>query len=508
MVPMSVAEVAQAVGGRLIGGDGLGKPATSALSDSRQVCEGSVFVAIKGERVDGHDFVAGLADRGAVAAIVDHEVPDAGLPQVVVENTVAALGQLAKHNIARRRAMDGDFDIIGLTGSVGKTTTKDLLAALLGTLGSTVAPVGSFNNEIGLPLTALKVNEATRFFVAEMGANHLGEIAGLTRIAPPDTAVVLKVGVAHLGEFGSRERIAQAKSEIVTGLVPTGTAVLNADDEHIVPMAALAPADVLWFGLEGTSETGEQAANANKVYADHIDADSADHARFTLHTPDGAAVPVHLGIPGRHNTMNALAAATVAWHYGMKTEAIAAGLSAQRTISPHRMAISTVERDSACFTLIDDSFNANPDSMKAGLDGLKAWRPADNGTPWRIAVLGGMLELGGDESELHRQVGAYAASLDLDAIIAVGSAADQHLDELAQALAEGAEGTGGSERTAGSGTQGSGSCDTLVSWVHGTDQADALVTRLAKEHGDCVVLLKGSHASGLSALAQCWTTKN
>ena len=501
MVPMSVTEVAQAVGGRLIGGESDGM-ATNAVSDSRQVCEGSVFVAIKGERVDGHDFVAGLADRGAAVAIVDHEVPAAGLPQIVVENTVEALGQLAKHNIARRRTMAGDFDIIGLTGSVGKTTTKDLLAALLGTMGQTVAPVGSFNNEIGLPLTALKVDGSTRFFVAEMGANHLGEIAGLTRIAPPDTAVVLKVGVAHLGEFGSRERIAQAKSEIVTGLVPTGTAVLNADDEHIVPMAALAPADVLWFGKDGAAADGEKAANM--VYADHIDADSADHACFTLHTPDGSAVPVHLGIPGRHNTMNALAAATVAWRYGMKPEAIAAGLSAQRTISPHRMAISIVERDSASFTLIDDSFNANPDSMKAGLDGLRAWRPADGGTAWRVAVLGGMLELGGDESELHSQVGAYAASLGLDAIIAVGSATDPHLDALAQALAEGA----GAEYDDGHDERNSGTSSALVSWVHGIDQADALVTRLAREHGDCVVLLKGSHASGLSALAQRWTTQN
>lgn len=227
-----------------------------------------------------------------------------------------------------------------------------------------MAPVGSFNNEIGLPLTALRVDEHTRFFVAEMGASHIGEIARLTRIAPPNTAIVLKVGVAHLGEFGSRERIAQAKSEIVQGLLPGGTAVLNADDEHVVPMAGLANGDVLWFGL-GSSQEPE-------VRAIDVTADRSDHAEFTLVDADGNHTPVHLGIPGRHNVMNALAAATVAMRYGMAPETVARILASQHTISPHRMALSTVNREGTSFTLIDDSFNANPDSMKAGLNGLKA----------------------------------------------------------------------------------------------------------------------------------------
>ena len=302
MVPMSVEEIAKAVDGRLIGDAGSESRATNTVSDSRQAGPGSVFVAIRGERVDGHDFVAKTAGQGATVAIVDHEVKSDGLPQIVVKDTVDALGELARYNIVRRRELDGDFDIIGLTGSVGKTTTKDLLSSLLATVGPTVAPVGSFNNEIGLPLTALRVDEHTRFFVAEMGASHIGEIA------PPNTAIVLKVGVAHLGEFGSRERIAQAKSEIVQGLLPGGTAVLNADDEHVVPMAGLANGDVLWFGL-GSSQEPE-------VRAIDVTADRSDHAEFTLVDADGNHTPVHLGIPGRHNVMNALAAATVAmrWH--------------------------------------------------------------------------------------------------------------------------------------------------------------------------------------------------
>ena len=311
MVPMSVEEIAKAVDGRLIGDAGSESRATNTVSDSRQAGPGSVFVAIRGERVDGHDFVAKTAGQGATVAIVDHEVKSDGLPQIVVKDTVDALGELARYNIVRRRELDGDFDIIGLTGSVGKTTTKDLLSSL--------------------------------------------------RIAPPNTAIVLKVGVAHLGEFGSRERIAQAKSEIVQGLLPGGTAVLNADDEHVVPMAGLANGDVLWFGL-GSSQEPE-------VRAIDVTADRSDHAEFTLVDADGNHTPVHLGIPGRHNVMNALAAATVAMRYGMAPETVARILASQHTISPHRMALSTVNREGTSFTLIDDSFNANPDSMKAGLNG-------------------------------------------------------------------------------------------------------------------------------------------
>ena len=213
MMPMSLTEIAQAVDGRLM-------PTTmptdepvaiSAFTDSRQIVPGSVFVAIAGERVDGHDFVPKVGAQGAVAALVDHEIAGAQVPQIVVEKHRQGVGSARQHNIERRRALESPFTVIGITGSVGKTTTKDLLKSLLSKMGDTVAPVGSFNNEIGLPLTSLKVNADTRFLVAEMGANHVGEIANLTSLVPPDIAVVLKVGVAHLGEFGSAERIAQSQ---------------------------------------------------------------------------------------------------------------------------------------------------------------------------------------------------------------------------------------------------------------------------------------------------------
>ncbi|MBW3081534.1 UDP-N-acetylmuramoyl-tripeptide--D-alanyl-D-alanine ligase [Bifidobacterium saguinibicoloris] len=492
MMPMTIQEIAQAVEGRLVGpaaGVPEGPVAVHTVSDSRQVGEGTVFVAIKGERVDGHGFVGRVGESGAVAAIVDHEVAGADIAQIVVPDTVDALGALARHNIRRRREVEADggkpFTLIGLTGSVGKTTTKDLLKALLSSMDETVAPVGSFNNEIGLPLTALTVGENTRYFVAEMGANHVGEIARLTTIAPPDIAIVLKVGVAHLGEFGSVERIAQAKSEIVQGLVPGGVAVLNADDAHVAAMAGIAPGKVLYFGVD--------AANADRdaLHATDLTVDGLDRPSFTLVADDGDRAPVTLGIPGAHNVMNALAAASVARLLGMPLADIARVLGEQRRISPHRMAVSSVEHDGATFTLIDDSFNANPDSMRAGLDGLARFGTQDGRTPHRIAVLGAMLELGGDEEGLHRGIGAYAAGLGLDHIIAVGSATDARFDALAESIAHGAiEAAGG---------------DLPVDWVHDAGQADELVKRIARDHADTVVLLKGSHASGLSALAERWT---
>ena len=485
MMPMSLEEIAQAVQGRLIAGTAAvnAPAATSAFTDSRQIVEGSVFVAIAGERVDGHDYVPRVGAQGAVAAIVDHEIADAGVPQIVVEDTVLALGALAKHNIERRRALGTPFTVVGITGSVGKTTTKDLMKALLSRMGSTVAPVGSFNNEIGLPLTSLKVNAETRFLVAEMGANHVGEIANLTSLVPPDIAVVLKVGVAHLGEFGSAERIAQAKSEIIHGLVPGGLSVLNANDERVAAMSAFAPGDVMWFGLPN-GEGGNPA-----ITAQHVRCDELDHSSFTLENGDGEHAEVTLGICGQHNVMNALAAASVAMRLGMSIGDVASALSDVTAISPHRMAVSIVNKQETSFTLIDDSFNANPDSMKAGLDGLLRWKAGSESQPFRIAVLGAMLELGPDEKDLHVGIGRYALEGGVDALLTVGSASDASLDALAGAMADGASSAGDASH---------------VDWVHDIDEADRLVTRLAVEHPGAVVLLKGSHASGLSALAERW----
>ena len=455
--------------------------ATSVVTDSRQVVDGALFVAIAGEHVDGHDFVDAAARQGAAAALVEREIKSAPIAQIVVPDTVAALGALAKANLEARKAIDEPFTIIGITGSVGKTTTKDLLHALLSTQGETVAPKGSFNNEIGLPLTALKVGERTRYLVAEMGANHIGEIARLTKIAPPDIAVVLKVGVAHLGEFGSVERIAQAKSEIVRGEAPNAITVLNADDERVAAMSGIAKGDVFWFGIE----KGQAHDIDGYMAADDIALDDLGHPVFELVSSQGVEQRVSLGIGGRHNVMNALAAASVAKLLGMPLERIAQVLADTRRISPHRMAVSEVERDGARFTLIDDSFNANPDSMRAGIDGLMAWRSQEDQQPYRVAVLGSMLELGSDEHNLHRTIGAYA----------LGGGDDASLNALAQDIADG-------------GTEAKDADDMRpVRAVKTTQQADDLIRALNAEHPDMLVLLKGSYASGLSALATQWAAE-
>lgn len=525
MMPMSVFEIASAVNGTVHVSNQNNSSntkqenitATSVFTDSREIREGSVFVAIAGEHVDGHDYVENAEKSGAVLAIVEHFVKDVYITQIVVKNSVEALGLLAKHNLQRRRELQQPFTIVGITGSVGKTTTKDMLKSLLSTLGETVAPVGSFNNEIGLPLTSLKVGPSTRFLVAEMGANHVGEIANLTKIAPPDIAVVLKVGVAHLGEFGSVERIAQAKSEIVQGLVPHGIAVLNADDFRVFAMSNLADKDhVRYFGRNLKNGLLESAPKSEyQLCASCVELDSFGKPTFTLSEYEKSSekssedssectnkTQVHLAIQGEHNVMNALAAANVARYFGMPLENIADVLGKVSHISPHRMQLSTVSYDGKEFMLIDDSFNANPDSMKAGLDGLCAYESKDNAKKsnvFRIAVLGSMLELGKNECELHENIGSYAAKSNVDAVIAVGSKTDSDLDNLAQCIVDGARNSWENKKL---------SANDAVHLAHSSYEANELVWKIVADHPSSVVLLKGSHASGLSVLAERWASIN
>lgn len=578
MMPMSIKEVADAVNAsELLCGSSASCDSAScdsascdsvkstdivnfATSDSRNVACGAVFIAIKGERVDGHDFVQKAAQLGAKAAIVEHAVlldesVQNKIAQIVVKNSVEALGLLAKHNLVRRRALNTPFSIIGITGSVGKTTTKDMLNALLSTLGNTVAPVGSFNNEIGLPLTSLRVNENTRFLIAEMGANHVGEIAMLTTIAPPDLSVVLKVGVAHLGEFGSVEKIAQAKSEIVRGLLPHGVAILNADDFRVASMSKLADQDkVRWFGLNVDNNGNFDASNNGnyQLRAQDISLDESGCAKFTIieseniATSENSATSVniatsensatlHLALPGAHNVMNALAASNVARYFGMSLKNIALVLNKVSHISPHRMQISVICKDDKKFTLIDDSFNANPDSMKAGIDGLCSYESDDSSNSanssnsddsansadsadsakssstklFRIAVLGSMLELGKDEYNMHESIGKYVAQKNIDAIISVGSSTSEKLDELASCIAKGARDNWQNNRNNRNNIVNKYQNNNVdsknnVYFVHDCIEANNIVWSLVGEHSSTVVLLKGSHASGLSVLAESW----
>lgn len=480
MIEMSIDEVNRAVDGTLVTGrepvdiDALS--VREVHSDSRIAAHDGLFVAIRGERVDGHDFLGQAADNGYAAALVDHEVKGAPLLQILVPDTVAALQRLARHNIDRRRGLRRPFTLVGITGSVGKTTTKDLTRALLSHSAATVAPEGSRNNDIGLPLTALEVGEDTRYFVAEMGANKIGDIARLTRVAPPDVAVELRVGTAHIGQFGSRENIFIAKSELVEALGPDGIALLNSDDERVARMAGRTKAGtILWFGLH------EQEGRHLTVTARDISTDDFDRAVFTLVIEGHEAGRVRLPVAGRHHVINALAAASVAHALGLEDQDIVTVLNSHVRLSPHRMHVA----DSAAvpgLLVIDDTYNANLDSMGAGLAALAA---LGGKGAWRVAVLGPMLELGDEGDAIHHKVGALAAA-DADELIAVRIPSDPSCDRLADCYAAGF---------------GSVSADAPSRVVAGIDEARQAIIDTVRRHGRTVALLKGSLGAGLEPLA-------
>lgn len=401
MIALSLAEIATATGGTVDGVDPKLLVQGPVVVDSREVTAGALFVAVPGERVDGHDFAAAALGAGAAAVLATRPL---GLPAVVVADTVTALGALAGL-VVRRLAEEDGLAVVGVTGSQGKTSTKDLIAAVLERHGTTIAPPGSFNNEIGLPLTALRADALTRYLVMEMGARGIGHIRYLCDIAPPRIGVVLNVGVAHVGEFGSRDAIAVAKGELVEALPPHGTAVLNADDPLVAAMAPRTSAKVLTFGLRSDAD----------VTATDVRLDPEGRARFTLRTPDGTA-PVALGLHGAHHVSNALAAAAVASDLGMTPTAIGAALSAAAPRSRWRMEVTT-RPDGV--TVVNDAYNANPDSMRAALSALVAI--AGPRRSW--AVLGEMRELGESSAAEHEAVGRLVADMDITRLVVVGEGA-------------------------------------------------------------------------------------
>jgi len=456
MIRLSLAEVAQLTGGELSGGGAGTAVVTGDVTlDSRTVTAGALFVAFVGERVDGHDFLGAAAAAGAVGALTTR--PDDALPCVVVPDPVEALGRLAA--AVHSRLTEEGLITIGITGSSGKTSTKDLLGQVLAAAGPTVSPPGSFNNDIGLPLTVLSADETTRYLVLEMGARGRGHIARLCGVAPPRIGVVLNVGSAHLGEFGSPEGIAQAKGELVEALPADGTAVLNADDPRVLGMATRTRARVMTTGRGPDAE----------VRATGVSLDDSARARFTLVVP-GEEHAVALQVVGEHQVANALSAAGAALAAGMPAADVAAALSAAGSRSRWRM---EVERRPDGVTVVNDAYNANPESMRAALAALTQLP----GTR-RIAVLGAMAELGPDASAEHERLGRDAAAAGIDLVMAVGTDA--------VGIADGA--------TAAGGRAGEES-------VHVPDRAAAheLLGTLLRP-GD-VVLVKASRSYGLELLA-------
>ncbi|OLB65758.1 MAG: UDP-N-acetylmuramoyl-tripeptide--D-alanyl-D-alanine ligase [Actinobacteria bacterium 13_2_20CM_2_72_6] len=403
MINISLAEVAAAVGGRLIAADPATRVTGPVEYDSRLVAPGGLFVAFPGEHADGHDYAAAAHAAGAVAVLGTRPVPpgERPVPLILVDDAREAMAALARAVVERLP----NLTTVGLTGSSGKTTTKDMVAQLLTGLGRTVAPAGSLNNELGYPYTVLKAGTETRYLVLELGARGLGHIRYLCDIARPRIGVVLNVGVAHLGEFGTVEAIAQAKGELVEALPPRGLAVLNADDPRVRAMAGRTAARVV---LVGEAEDAE-------VRATDVALDERGRAAFTLVTPEGSA-PVQLAVTGRHQVGNALAAAAVAREVGLPPDELAAGLGRLRLVSTRRMDV--FDRADGV-TVIDDSYNANPASTAAALRALAALARGRRG----IAVLGYLAELGEYERAGHEEVGRLAAELGVGLLIAVGAPA-------------------------------------------------------------------------------------
>nr|WP_232805703.1 UDP-N-acetylmuramoyl-tripeptide--D-alanyl-D-alanine ligase [Glycomyces xiaoerkulensis] len=402
---MSLADIAAALEGKLNETADPEAIVTGGIEfDSRKVGPGGLFLALDGANVDGHDFAAQAVDQGAAAVIASREVP---VPAVYVDDGLRAIGALAR-TVARR----SEAAVVGVTGSNGKTSTKDLIGRLCAALGPTVATEANFNNELGHPYTVCRLRPETGYLVLELAARGLGHITELCEIAPPHIGVVLNVGISHLDGFGSIETTAEAKSELPRFLGPEGTAILNADDPRVARMAERTRATVVTFGVERPAD----------VTAADLDPHDGRH-RFTLRTPDGEA-PVALRLWGGHHVPNALAAGAAAWRLGMGTERIAAVLSEAGRQSERRMDVYTLADGT---TIIDDSYNANPASTGAAIRALGQVPTAGR----RIAVIGLMADLEDQSEDCHRRAGEQAAAAGVDELIAVGGGTEPVVDGFA-----------------------------------------------------------------------------
>ena len=394
MIPMQASEIAVVVNGTLHGSDVLVSEAP--VIDSRVAIDGSLFLAVQGENVDGHGFVDDAFAHGAVLAITSKPVSQR---HIIVDDVVAALGKLAQH--VRSNLLD--LTVIGITGSQGKTTTKELLASILSSAAPTVAPHGNFNNEIGAPISLLHCTETTKYCIVEMGARHPGDIAHLCSIAQPNIGVVLRVGSAHVGEFGSMQAIAETKSELIQSLGPEGIAILGTYDDFTPAMARAHKVKTLTFG-----ESSECDIRATDIEV------REGRAHFDLITPEGRSA-VGLRIVGLHQVANALAVASVATVLGFSLDQIASGLSTAESEAKWRMEIEELPS----LVLINDAYNASPEATAAALQTLALFAQERGGESW--AFLGKMHELGESSNTDHAAIGTLASELGIDHLVCVGA---------------------------------------------------------------------------------------
>ncbi len=451
----SLAELGQATNAKIEYIDAATECVTGIQTDSRKVKPGDLFVAIKGEKFDGHDFVKEAFENGAVAAMVSTPIEELSL---LVDDTLVGLGKLAKYH-----RYNLNTKVIAITGSSGKTSTKDLLAATLHQFGQTVSPVGSFNNEIGLPNTILLADESTKYLVLEMGMRGLGHIDYLCEISAPDVAAVLNVGSAHMELLGNRENIANAKGEIFNRLKATGTAVAFADEILVANLGNKTLAKSITFG---------QSANAD-VHISELKLDKDAKPIFDI-SYGGITKQIVLKTVGEHQAFNAASVVAICLGLGLDFAAVCDAVTNADPVSKWRMEVTELPNG---ITLVNDAYNANPESMRAGLKALKAM--AGERRTW--AVLGEMRELGADAAEMHDEIGRLCVRLDISRLIAVGKGAK--LIQMGASL--------------------EGSWDNESAYVETIDDALNILKSELKS-GD-LVYLKASRAIGLESVAEALT---
>ncbi len=411
----------------------------NVLIDSRKVKKGDLFVAIDGVKVNAHKFIPDTIEKGALCVVSHEDLGETDFPYILVESTGQALLDIAK---LYRNSFD--IKVVGISGSVGKTSTKEMIASVLSQKYSVHKTLGNFNNEWGLPITIFEMNESHEIAVLEMGVNHFGEMRRLSSVASPDICVLTNIGVAHLEFFKTREGILQEKSQMIQDMKDGGTIILNGDDDLLAKMGP----------VKGVTPTLFGTTSDNDFYADHLEPQGLKGTACTIHLKDGSSFDCIVPVPGLHMVSNALAGASVGFTLGLTPEEIKAGIEGLPSIPGRNHIIKAPH-----LIILDDCYNANPISMKASIDVLNM------AVGRKVAILGDMGELGEDASSLHKEVGVYAAETGIDVVCAIGP--------VSKTLAEGA----------------SSSCE--VHWFETKEEFLQTCKEIIKEGDNCLV--KASH---------------
>lgn len=411
MKGMSLAAIAGACNGKYHGSDAAKeKIVENITTDSRKVSAGSLFIAIKGERSDGHTYISSVYEKGALCTISEKELPGEEHPYIEVESSLQAIKDIAEYY---REQLD--IKVVGITGSVGKTSTKETVAAVLSQKYRVLKTAGNFNNELGLPLTIFRLREEDEVAVLEMGISDFGEMTRLTKIAKPDICVITNIGLCHLENLKSRDGILKAKTEIFQSMAKDGAIILNGDDDKLITVKESGGIQSQFFGIENTNGT---------TYADHIENLGMDGMAAQIHLLNGTSFAVNIPVAGHHMVYNALAATVTGLALGVSSEQIKQGIESLETIAGRNHILKKNG-----LTVIDDCYNANPVSMKASIDVLST------ALKRKVAILGDMFELGENEKELHAGVGTYLAGKDIDLLIAVGTLSENMANAAKEACA-------------------------------------------------------------------------